>query len=334
MTELILGLAPLDGVTDAPFRSVVASLGAVDYCVTEFIRVSQFPMSPEVVLRKCPEIATDGVAAGSVPVHVQLLGSDPECMARAAELVSSMGAPAIDLNFGCPSKRVNQHEGGACLLQSPMRIGAIVDAVRRAVPSQIPVSAKIRLGWHDDGPCLDVARAIEQGGASWLTVHGRTAAQGYGGLANWKRIGQVCKHVAIPVVANGDITSTESLHLCCEETGCTRFMVGRGIMRCPELFRLLRGLEPCAWTAVRRGEFLYELAHSYLQQGHVEKSALGRLKGLCSFMTQAQPQLKNVFEAIKCLGSIDEIIDTLGDYVGRSDRLGGEDVAIDLGNLS
>ena len=143
-------LAPMDGITDAPMRAVQGEIGAFTYAVSEFVRVSQEVPPKHVLLRHVPELLTGCVTPTGLPVQVQLLGGDPGRMARAAAIAWQAGARAIDINFGCPAPTVNRHDGGATLLKYPDRIREVVAAVRGALPPEIPVSAKLRLGWDAD----------------------------------------------------------------------------------------------------------------------------------------------------------------------------------------
>ena len=170
-----------------------------------------------------------------MPVQVQLLGGDSGRMAGAAVVAWKAGALGIDINFGCPARTVNRHDGGASLLQHPARIRAIVKAVRDALPKEIPVSAKLRLGWD----CIDAihenAEMAADGGADWLTIHARTRVQGYAPPVYWRPIRTVRERLGLPVVANGDIWSIEDFRQCREETGCRHFMLGRGALANPLL---------------------------------------------------------------------------------------------------
>ncbi len=156
-------------------------------------------------------------------------------MAANAMRAVELGAKAIDINFGCPSKTVNKHDGGASLLQYPCRIKSIVKTVRETVPAQIPVSVKMRLGWEKMEDIYHNAVQAYEAGASWLTIHARTKKQGYAPPAYWKYIGEVQKLVGIPVVANGEIWSVEDFLKCQEQTGAIHFMIGRGVLADPTL---------------------------------------------------------------------------------------------------
>jgi tRNA-dihydrouridine synthase C len=232
-----LVLAPMEGVTDAPMRALLSELGGFTFCVTEFLRVSQTVPGPRVFRRHVPELAQGGTTPAGLPVQVQLLGGDPERLAAAALVAVEAGARAVDLNFGCPARTVNRHDGGATLLKCPERLRAIVAAVRSAVPAPIPVSAKLRLGWDDMRAIHVNAERAAEGGADWLTIHARTKSQGYRPPAYWGPLGEVRRRLRIPVVANGEIWTLEDLRRCRDVTGCEHFMLGRGALADPTLAR-------------------------------------------------------------------------------------------------
>ena len=232
-----LVLAPMEGVTDAPMRAAFGESGAFTYAVAEFLRVAHTIPGRAVVRRHVPELLTGGRTPTGLPVQLQLLGGDPRRVAEAAVIGQAAGATAIDLNFGCPAKTVNRHDGGAALLRDPPRIRAVVAAVRAAVPRAVPVSAKVRLGWDTIDTIDQVATMAAEGGASWLTVHGRTRAAGYAPPAYWAPIGRVRERLGLPVVANGDIWTVADFRRCRDETGCRHFMLGRGALADPRLPR-------------------------------------------------------------------------------------------------
>jgi len=230
-----LALAPMEGVTDAPMREFQGSTGAFSYAVTEFIRISEYALPSRVFRRDVPELLHGAQTRTGLPVQVQLLGGDPEKLAISALAAVSAGARSIDINFGCPAPTVNRHDGGASLLKHPLRIRAIVRAVRSALPAEIPVSAKLRLGWDDIADIRENAVMAEEGGAAWLTIHARTRMQAYRPPVFWPEIGWVRENVAVPVVANGDIWTREDFLRCRDETGCDHFMIGRGALANPAL---------------------------------------------------------------------------------------------------
>ncbi|MBY0525366.1 MAG: tRNA-dihydrouridine synthase family protein [Gemmataceae bacterium] len=227
----------MEGITDAPMRVLMSELGGFTFCVTEFLRVSQSIPGARVFREHAPEMATGCRTHAGLPVQIQLLGGDPERLAQAALVAVGAGACAVDLNFGCPAPTVNRHDGGAALLHHPARIRAIVRAVRAALPPEVPVSAKLRLGWDDPNAIHVNAEHAAEGGAAWLTIHGRTRVQGYRPPAYWEPIGAVRARLGIPIVANGEIWTIEDIRRCRDETGCEHFMLGRGALACPMLAR-------------------------------------------------------------------------------------------------
>ena len=235
-----LFLAPMEGVTDWVLRDLTTDLGGIDQCVTEFLRVTD-KLHPEIIFyRNCPELKTESRTRAGTPVFIQLLGGHAEPLAMNAERAVKLGALGIDLNFGCPAKTVNRHEGGAVLLKNCERIYDIVKTVRQAVPSHIPVTAKIRLGFDNPTACLENAKAIEEAGATWLTVHCRTKTDGYKPPAYWEWMPKLREVVKLPLIANGEIWNVADFERCREVTGCDQFMIGRGIMSNPFIFKQIK----------------------------------------------------------------------------------------------
>ncbi|HEY1189736.1 MAG TPA: tRNA-dihydrouridine synthase family protein [Gemmata sp.] len=232
-----LVLAPMEGVTDAPMRAVQGGTGAFTFAVTEFLRVSHAVPPRHVFFDHVPELRTRATTLTGLPVQVQLLGGDAGRMAESAARACELGATAIDINFGCPAPTVNRHDGGAALLRHPLRIREIVGAIRAAVPSAVPVSAKLRLGWDTLDAVHENATMAAEGGASWLTIHGRTRVAGYAPPIHWEPIGRVRERLGIPVVANGDIWTLDDFRRCRDTTGSRHFMLGRGALADPCLAR-------------------------------------------------------------------------------------------------
>lgn len=229
-------LAPMEGVTDAPMRTLLTEHGGFTFCVSEFLRISQDVPPARVFRTHVPELNRAGCSTpAGTPVQIQLLGGNAERLALSAQVAVTAGALGIDLNFGCPAPTVNRHDGGATLLKCPDRIETIIRAVRAAVPAGIPVSAKFRLGWDSHDPIHEIAGIAEAAGVSWITIHGRTKVQGYAPPAYWGPIAEVRKRAGVPVVANGDIWTVEDFKRCRDETGCEHFMIGRGAVADPFL---------------------------------------------------------------------------------------------------
>jgi len=221
-------LAPLAGYTDLPFRLLCREAGAA-LCVSEMISCHGLVFEQ----KKTHELLH--TVPGERPFAVQLFGSDPEIMARAAAIVAALPVDLIDINMGCPVRKVVKKGCGAALLKDPQRAEAIIRAVRAQI--SLPVTVKIRSGWtgeHIVAPGF--AAMAEAAGAAAVTVHGRTWAQGFGGRADWGVIRAVKEAVSIPVIGNGDILSRADGLAMMAATGCDGVMVGRGALGNPWLF--------------------------------------------------------------------------------------------------
>lgn len=289
-------LAPMEGLADFHVRQALTDVGGFDWCVTEFVRVSGSLLPPKTFYRWCPELRTGARTRAGTPVHVQLLGSDPACMADNAARAAMLGAPAIDLNFGCPAKTVNRHRGGAVLLDEPTLVHDIVAAVRRAVPSHIPVSAKMRLGNCHGDHALENAHAVQSAGAAWLTVHGRTKVQGYTPPAYWDRIGVLRDALEIPVIANGEIWTVADAQRCRGESGCDDLMLGRGAVTDPFLAQRIRAQSHAGWDALR--SVLLTFIDDCLPLGN-EVQLAGRLKQWLNYLRRDWREAQLVYEQAK-----------------------------------
>jgi tRNA-dihydrouridine synthase B len=229
-----LFVAPMAGVTDRPFRQLCKRLGA-GYAVSEMVASNAQLWKSEKTMRRANH-------AGEVePIAVQIAGADPDMMAEAARYNVANGAQIIDINMGCPAKKVCNVAAGSALLQNEPLVQRIVEAVVAAVgvgPDAVPVTLKIRTGWNRENKnALNVARLAEAAGISMLTVHGRTRADLYHGDAEYETIAAVKAAVRIPVVANGDISSPEKARHVLAVTGADAIMIGRAAQGRPWLFR-------------------------------------------------------------------------------------------------
>jgi tRNA-dihydrouridine synthase C len=228
-------LAPMEGVMDAPMRALIADLGGFDYAVSEFVRVGQHVVTSHQILEEIPDLNGPVFGSATLPLQLQILGDSPELMAATAIEGCIAGARAIDINFGCPAPTILRHSGGSALLKTPNSLTQIVSAVRKSLPAIVPVSAKVRLGWEDPNDIDTIARAVEDGGASWITIHARTKQEGYRRGVHWDTVARVKLRLSIPVIANGDLFTSEDVTRCAADTGCSHFMIGRGILNNPFL---------------------------------------------------------------------------------------------------
>ena len=225
--EVPVFLAPLAGVTDKAFRETVCSVGG-EYVWTEMISDKALTYKNSRTLNMLE------LSGETEPRIVQLFGSDPDTMARAALLAIECSATVIDINMGCPTQKIVKNGEGAALLRDLPRAQMIASAVVRAV--NVPVTVKIRLGWNDDEiVAVELAKGLESVGVQMLTVHGRTREQFYAGHADWEWIRRVKKEVGIPVIGNGDVFKPEDAGRLIEQTGCDGVMIGRGALGNPWL---------------------------------------------------------------------------------------------------
>lgn len=306
-------LAPMEGVIDQPMRALLTGVGGYTQCVTEFIRVVDRLLPARVFHRYCPELAHGGRTAAGIPVVVQLLGGIPEAMAENAAMAVSLGAPGIDINFGCPSRFVNRNAGGAVLLQEPERVFAITRAVRAAVPAHIPVSAKIRLGYETTDLALDNAHAVQNAGAGTLTVHARTKIDGYKHPARWEWLARIKEQLSIPMIANGDINSVDDYHRCRAISGCDSIMLGRGALACPDLARQIRAaqraehVDAADWNQIL--ELLIGYSHTLrFAEGQADGYAAARVKQWLIFLKGRYAEARECFENVRAVKSNNDVI--------------------------
>ena len=215
-------LAPLAGVTDSPFRTLALEMGCA-LVFTEMVSAKGTVYAPEQSLQMAR------FSAHERPIGIQLFGSDPEVFAKAAKICTGLAPDILDINMGCPVKKVAGKGEGCALMRDPDKAYAITRAVCRAVT--IPVTVKMRKGWDDtEVNAVEVALAVQEAGAAAVTVHGRTRQQGYSGRADWSIIAKVKQALRIPVIGNGDIWQPQDAKNLLAETGCDAIMVARGVL--------------------------------------------------------------------------------------------------------
>ena len=244
-------LAPMAGVTDTVFRRFIRNLGGCGLIMTEFT-------SADGVLRKKDQKAKRYLHfyEDEHPISAQLFGSDPYVMAEAARMVEGLGFDLVDLNLGCPAKKVVKCNGGSGLLRDLPAIGRIFESVRAAV--SIPFTVKFRAGWNDEEiVCVELARMAEDCGLAAVALHARTREMGYSGNARWEWIAAIKDAVKIPVIGNGDIRSPEDACAMVTQTGCDAVMIGRTAPSNPWIFRQIEqycAYMPDADSITARGE--------------------------------------------------------------------------------
>ena len=271
-------LAPMEAVTDLPFRTICEELGA-SFSFTEFLSADALTRGAQKAIgRMWPSL-------GGRPFAVQIFGREPEVLARAADMAVEIGASVLDINMGCPAKRVTAGLCGSALMREPELAEQIVRGVRKALPASIPLTVKHRLGWDDSSiNAPEFARRLVDAGAAMITVHGRTRAQGFSGTVRLAPIAEVRAALPreIPLVANGDVRTIDDWHRTRQETGCDAVMVGRGAMGNPWLFRSLAAIgrgEPDPGPPTLEEKHLIWRRHAALvQQYSVEKMWVHELR--------------------------------------------------------
>lgn len=231
-------------------------------------------------------------------MRVQLLGQHPQWLAENAQRAIELGSHGIDLNCGCPSKTVNGSNGGASLLKQPELIYHATKALRAAVPKDLPVSVKVRLGWDNSEQAFEIADAVQQGGATEITIHGRTKMDGYrADRINWAKINDVRQRLSIPVIANGEIWDWQSGQTCLAETGCQDLMIGRGALNIPNLSQVVKfNQAKMPWAEVLI--LLHQYAHTE-NQFDTGFYHVARIKQWLGYLKKAYPQADALFQLIK-----------------------------------
>lgn len=296
----------MEGVIDFAMRELLTAGGSYDHAVTEFMRVNDHLLSKSQFIKYSLELKNGGMTRAGTPVYIQLLGHDKSWMAENAFRASEMGAPGIDLNFGCPAKTVNRNKGGSILLREPDVVHEIVKAVRLAVPCNIPVTAKMRLGYDDKSLAIENAQAIEEAGATSLAVHARTKVEGYKPPAHWHWIAKIKSKVSIPLVANGDIWSKQDALNCIKETGCEDIMIGRGGLSLPNLSDVIaRDDNPCSWQKACVSIITYA---DYRRDVGNRNFVPNRIKQWLSYLKRQYVEAEELFAEVKRIKDLDEII--------------------------
>ena len=310
------------GVTDTVFRRFIRGLGGCGLIMTEFTSSNGLLAIRKRERRESRNFNYLYYESDEHPIAAQLFGSDPQVLADAARIVEDLGFDAVDLNFGCPVKKVVKCNGGSGLLRDLPLIEDILSTVRAAV--KIPFTCKFRSGWDDKSiVAVKMARIAEDCGLQAVALHGRTRAQGYAGRADWTLIGEVKQAVKIPVIGNGDVFSPQDAVRMHEQTGCDGVMIGRAASTNPWIFRqILQYVETGCYDQPTERE-RYIMIRDYYQL-LVEKSdkisgeVVGKMKQFAARFTHGVRNGSHLRKAIyRCRGT-DEILATVDGFFEKS----------------
>ena len=306
-------LAPMEGVLDSLVRELLTEVNDYDLCITEFLRVVDQLLPVKSFYKLCPELHNNSLTPSGTRVRVQLLGQYPQWLAENAARAVELGSWGVDLNCGCPSKLVNGSGGGATLLKDPELIYRGAKAMREAVPDELPVTVKVRLGWDSGERRFEIADAVQQAGASELVVHGRTKEDGYKAeRIDWQAIGEIRQRLTIPVVANGEIWDWQSAQQCMAISGCDAVMIGRGALNIPNLSRVVKYNEPrMPWPEV------VALLQKYTRlekQGDTGLYHVARIKQWLSYLRKEYLEASDLFSAVRTLQDSTSIARTINDW--------------------
>ena len=324
-------VSPMAGMTDTAFRRLVKRQGGCGLVVSEMVSSEGLVRGIDRTLEYAEYTEEER------PVSIQIFGGEPDRMAEAARVVEGMGADIVDVNMGCPVPKIAKHHAGCSLMREPEHAAAIIRAMTRAVG--IPVTVKMRKGWDETSlTAPDVARRVEDAGASAITIHGRTAKQSYSGQADWDFVTDVAKAVRIPVFGSGDCLEPEQVVARLAD-GVSGVFVGRGVLRNPWILAqardLLEGRPPRTVSMAARGQFLLEYLQLLLDDGareaegfrhqapgqdtavaapmrSRERWVINKLRALCTWYTkglEGGSHLRIAVNSAESLDQVREIID-------------------------
>jgi nifR3 family TIM-barrel protein len=305
-------LAPMEGVTDLPFRRLVRHIGGPGLTCTEFIAASGLHLGRGKMWE------TAQFDSDERPISVQIYGKEPKVMAEAARVVQDLGADICDINMGCPSKKVCAHSGGSALMRDPKLATAIVRSVRAAI--EIPLTVKMRSGFDAENRNADtLAYQCQEEGAEAVTIHWRTRADRYSGERQVDRIAAAVDRLQIPVVGNGDIIDLDSAKAMFQDTGCAGIMIGRGAIRNPwlplQITRWQAGLPHLTIESAEKKRIMLRYFDAiYTRLDQHEKGTMGRMKMLAKHFTIDLPHGKAFQRHLLHAQSRQEMLDWVEAY--------------------
>jgi len=303
-------LAPMAGVTDTVFRRFIRNLGGCGLIMTEFTSADGVLRARDKKAKRYLHFYED-----EHPISAQLFGSDPRVMAEASRMVEGLGFDLVDLNLGCPAKKVVKCNGGSGLLRDLPAIRRIFESVRAAV--KIPFTVKFRAGWDEQEiVCVELAKMAEDCGLCAVALHARTREQGYSGHARWDWIAAVKQAVKIPVIGNGDIRSPEDACAMVGQTGCDAVMIGRTAPSNPWIFRQIAEYAVTGRYDEPAEDDRYQMIRTYFQMLIEEEmlGAEGKMKQFASWFTHGVPGGAALRKAIYESKSAPEILSRVEEF--------------------
>lgn len=301
----------MEGVVDHLMRELLCEINDYDLCITEFIRVVDRMVPKQTFLKICPELENKGFTKCGTPLRLQLLGQEPNWMAENALRAIELGSNGVDINFGCPSKTVNNSKGGAVLLKEPEQVYKIIQSVRSAVTESEQVSAKIRLGFEDTSLFQEIVDAVFSANANSLTIHARTKKQGYIAPAYWHHIAPITKNSKIPIYANGEIWTRQDAKNCIGSSNTTNLMLGRGALAMPNLANIIKYNEaPMTWEHVAK---MLERYSAKELKGDKSFYFSSRMKQWLRYLRLQHPKAEAFFQAIKTDKNKNTILEKLAE---------------------
>jgi len=300
-------LAPMSGITDYPFRRLAKEMGC-GLVVAGLV-------SAEGLIRKGRSFLR--IEEDEHPIAVQLFGSNPGVLARAAAIAETMGADAVDINMGCPAQQVVDAGAGVDLMRSPERVRKILTEVRKTV--KIPLTIKIRSGWDREHiNAVEISKMAQDCGADSVALHPRTQAQGFGGSADWNLIGEVRKALQIPVVGNGDVRTPFLARKMVEETGCDGVMIGRGALGNPWIFRRGNGELSEGGPSPGEKQRVIERHFSLLQGYYGGKKAVKEIRKHVARYTKGLPSSASFRSKLSAIREKEELFEAIESYFNVS----------------
>jgi nifR3 family TIM-barrel protein len=314
-------LAPVAGHTDSLFRQAIKGLGGCGLVVSELVSTEGMTRHQERTLH------LTRFQDSERPVSIQIFGSDPARMAESAALVQEMKADIVDINLGCPVKKVVKQGGGSNLLRDVPRLEAIFKAVREAV--SLPLTIKIRSGWDRNSiNAVEVLKLAEDCGVDGLAIHGRSRCDMFSGNADWSIIAKVKENARIPIMGNGDVFSPPDAERMFRETGVDGVMIGRGVLSNPWLIRQchdhLQGKTAAPVTLQEKGEFMIRFLERVSRETP-PPIALGKMKKMGGYLSKGIPGGAHLREHMHASRTAEEFLEVLRDFFSRLSLLPGSD---------